>query len=235
MGIFDRITGSLINKAVGQHATDPRTGESRLNGPVEDLVQKLLDVGVDGAGPLDGAAKVADKALRGRTPEQAVAEIVKDHKRVAATGGFVTGLGGFITMPLALPANVVEFYLTATRMVASIARVRGYDITRPEVRSAILLTLVGADADDDLLRRAGVLTSGRLSSLASQHLPASAVMMINKGVGFRLISTLGQKGFAKVVGKGLPLVGGVVGGGMDFYLLAKIASDAQQQFPATAA
>ncbi|MCG7322404.1 MULTISPECIES: EcsC family protein [Arsenicicoccus] len=235
MGIFDRITGSVINKAIGQHTTDPATGDSRLNGPVEEFVQKLLDVGVDGAGPVDGAAKVADKALRGRSPEQAVGEIVKDHKRIAATGGFVTGLGGFITMPVALPANVVEFYLTATRMVASIARVRGYDIAKPEVRSAILLTLVGADADDDLLRRAGVLTSGRLSSLATQHLPASAVMMINKGVGFRLISTLGQKGFAKVVGKGLPLVGGVVGGGMDYYLLGKIASNAKQQFPATAA
>ena len=92
MGIFDRITGSVINKAIGQHTTDPATGDSRLNGPVEEFVQKLLDVGVDGAGPVDGAAKVADKALRGRSPEQAVGEIVKDHKRIAATGGFVTGL-----------------------------------------------------------------------------------------------------------------------------------------------
>ena len=46
-----------------------------------------------------------------------------------------------------LPANVLEFYLLATRMVASIASVRGYDIKQPEIRSAILLTLIDAEAD----------------------------------------------------------------------------------------
>lgn len=62
--------------------------------------------------------------------------------------GFVTSLGGFITMPVALPANVTGFYLLATRMVAAVAKARGYDLTQPHIRSAVLLSLVGADADD---------------------------------------------------------------------------------------
>ncbi|WP_409483289.1 EcsC family protein [Arsenicicoccus dermatophilus] len=237
MGLMDKVAGMAIDKIAGKNAVDPRTGQtagtSALNGPVEDLVQKLLDFGIDGLGPLEGAAAFADKAAKGRSGEQSVDEIVRAHKKTAAAGGFVTGLGGFATMLVALPANVVEFYIVATRMVAGIARARGYDIDKPETRSAILLTLVGADSGDDLLRKAGVLTTGRMSSLASQHLPASAVMMINKGVGFRLISTLGEKGLAKVVGKGLPVVGGFVGGGMDYYLLGKIADNAKQQFPPT--
>jgi hypothetical protein len=40
-------------------------------------------------------------------------------------------------MPVALPANVAEFYLIATRMVAAIADVRGYDVTDPQIRTAV--------------------------------------------------------------------------------------------------
>ncbi len=45
-------------------------------------------------------------------------------------GGFVTGLGGFVTMPVALPVNIAEFYVQATRMVGAIATLRGYDVQR---------------------------------------------------------------------------------------------------------
>jgi hypothetical protein len=37
-------------------------------------------------------------------------------------------------------------------MVGAIATLRGYDVDNPMVRSAILLTLVGSDADDVLAR-----------------------------------------------------------------------------------
>ena len=69
-----------------------------------------------------------------------------------AIGGFVTSVGGFVTMPVALPVNVVEFYVQATRMVAAIATLRGYDVNDPRVRTAVLLTLVGSDADEVLAR-----------------------------------------------------------------------------------
>ena len=37
---------------------------------------------------------------------------------LGAASGFVTSLGGFITVPVALPLNVLGFYLIATRMTA---------------------------------------------------------------------------------------------------------------------
>ena len=42
-----------------------------------------------------------------------------------AAGGFITGVGGLWAMPLALPVNVVEFYVQAARMVSAIATLRG--------------------------------------------------------------------------------------------------------------
>jgi hypothetical protein len=136
-------------------------------------------------------------------------------------------------MPIALPANVIEFYLTATRMVAAIAQVRGYDIDNPQIRTAILLTLVGADADD-LLRKAGVVgglgAGGRLTSLAAQRLPGPALMMINKAIGFRIVGQAGRATLGRL-GKAVPLVGGAIGAGLDTYLLKRIADNARAEFP----
>jgi hypothetical protein len=194
------------------------------------VVERLMDFGIDGRGPVDSAQLVADKA-RAAHPEAggAIDAVVRQHVKMAAAGGFVTGLGGFVTLPVALPVNVLEFYLLATRMVASIACLRGYDLRQPEVRSAVLLTLVGADADD-LLRKAGVAPSGRLANLAAERLPGPALMMVNKGVGFRLLSQLGRKGLQRF-GKAVPLLGGAVGAGVDVLLLRRIADHARHEFP----
>ena len=122
--------------------------------------------------------------------------IARDHRQLGAVGGFATGLGGFFTMPISLPANILEFYLLATRMTAATAKVRGYDIDQPEIRSAILLSLAGADSDD-LLKKAGLQAAGgKLSSVAFDRLPAPALMVLNKAVGFRLLGRIGQGTFA---------------------------------------
>jgi hypothetical protein len=203
--------------------------DGKLSGAVTGLIENLLDTGIDGKGPFDSAQKVADvKRAEKPTAEEAVDAVVRGHLKLAAAGGFVTGLGGFITMPVALPLNVLEFYLLATRMVASVASLRGYDIKQPEIRSAVLLTLVGADADD-LLKKAGVLTTGRLSNLAAQRLPGPALMVVNKAVGFRLLTTAGKKSLSRL-GKGVPMVGGVLGAGLDTYLLKRIADHARHEF-----
>jgi hypothetical protein len=163
--------------------------------------------------------------------EQAIDSIVRSHLVIGAAGGFVTGLGGVLVMPIALPANVLEFYLVATRMVAGMASARGYDIAQPEVRSAILLALVGADADD-LLRTAGYGNTGWLAGLAIQRLPGPVLLAVNKGVGFRVLGRVGKNSIARF-GRGVPLAGGVVGACVDAYLLKRIADHARLEFPPT--
>lgn len=194
------------------------------------MIERLMDIGIDGRGSFDSAQKVADVALAEHPgTERAIGAMVRSHLRLAAAGGFVTSLGGFVTMPIALPANVLGFYLVATRLVAGIAATRGYDIRQAEVRSAVLLALVGADADD-LLKKAGYVSTGPLANLAVQRLPGPALMAVNKAVGFRLLSQIGKKSLTRF-GKAVPLVGGVVGAGVDSFLLKQIADHARQEFP----
>ena len=131
---------------------------------------------------------------------------------------------------MALPANVLGFYLIATRMTAAIAKVRGYDLRQEEIRTAVLLTLVGADADD-LLKKAGMASpGGTLSNLAAQRLPGPAMMVIQKGVGFRLLATAGKNMFVRL-GKIVPIVGGVIGAGLDGFMQHRVSASAKREFP----
>lgn len=200
-------------------------------GVVGRLIQVLLDAGIDGLGPLKSAHELADLARHDtRTVEGAVKKVVRSHVVKGGVGGFVTGIGGFVTMPIALPANVVEFYVGATRMVASIATLRGHDIDDPQVRSAVLLALVGSDADEVLARVGLTGGSGKVVGLVGQQLPPAALLMLNKAIGFRLLRGVGEKAFARL-GRAIPLAGGVVGGGIDVWMMKRIADHAMNEFP----
>ncbi|HSK96035.1 MAG TPA: EcsC family protein [Euzebyales bacterium] len=199
----------------------------------EALLEPLMRSGIDGAGPLDSAAEVAAKA-RAATgdDESAIDRIIRDHVRLAASEGFVTGLGGFITMTVALPANVVAFHVLATRMVAAIATVRGHDPTSDRVRTAVLLVLAREDAHD-ILRKVGVRGgTGRLTSFALRGLPPSVLMAVNKGVAFRLLVQVGEKSLTRF-GRFLPGVGGLIGGGLDALLMRGLGRRAREEFEAT--
>ncbi len=196
------------------------------------LVENVLDLGVDGRGWFDSAQQVADDALRanGGDSEAAVASVVRSHLVKGGIEGFVTSLGGFITLPVALPVNVLSFYLLATRMTAAVAAIRGHDLKQEQVRAAVLLTLVGADADD-LLRKAGMAApSGGLTNLAAQRLPGPAAMVVKKGVGFRLLASVAKNTLTRF-GRAVPVIGGLVGAGVDTYMLHRVAENARREFP----
>jgi len=218
-------------KSALEQAKEGPQDQGFVGNHVAKLVENLLDTGIDGKGPFDSAAEVAAGALKksGGDADEAVDKIIGSHLKLAAAEGFVTSLGGFITLPVALPANVLGFYLLATRMTAAIASVRGHDITNPQIRTAVLLTLVGADADDLLAKAGMVAPTGRLTNLAAQRLPGPALMVVNKAVGFRLLSTAGRKTFSRF-GRNVPLVGGVVGAGLDGWLIKRISENARREF-----
>lgn len=228
MGFFgkDEDKGS-VTTPVG---SEDQGWSQKLSG---DLAQKLIDFGIAGAGPMAPAAESARKALdEAGSVDAAIERVVRKTVRGAEVGGFVTGLGGFVTLPVALPANVLEFYILATRMTAQIAHLRGHDLSRADVRSAVLLTLVGTESAD-ILTKVGTAGTGRVASFATRGLSESALMVVNKAVAFRLVSKLGTKALSKL-GKFVPVVGGVIGAGLDSMLMRRIAKNAEAQFPQVA-
>ncbi|MFV0463176.1 MAG: hypothetical protein ACK5MP_08295 [Nostocoides sp.] len=228
--VKNRTTRKGERRPALDEASEP--ADSGYRGAVTHLVARVLDIGIDGRGPLDSAGEVAAAALERRRGdiEAAVQEVINAHTRLAAAGGFLTSMGGFITLPVSLPVNVLEFYALSTRMTAAVAALRGYDLNAPHIRSAVLLTLVGAEADD-LLAQVGVVTpTGRLSSMAAERLPGPALMVLNKAIGFRLLTTAGRSTLGRF-GKAVPVLGGAVGAGLDTYLIRRIADQAKREFP----
>jgi hypothetical protein len=233
LGIGKGRTGRAVTdtRSALEQAEAGQQDDGVLGNQATRLIQNILDLGIDGKGWFHSASKVADDALaEHRDSEAAVDAIVRQHIRLGGASGFVTSAGGFFTLPVALPANVLGFYLVATRMVAAVARVRGYDLRQEEIRTAVLLTLVGADADD-LLKKAGMASpGGTLSNLAAQRLPGPAMMVVQKGVGFRLLATVGKNSLVRL-GKIVPIVGGVIGAGLDSWMQHKVAVSAKREFP----
>ena len=233
MGMFDLIKKdearerrpSALEQA--QNPEDP----GLVGGAAVSLVTRLLESGIDGRGPLGSAEEVAADALaKTGSPEKAVSRVVSNHVKLAAAQGFVTSLGGFITLPVSLPANVAGFYMVATRMTAAVAHLRGYDIGDHQIRSAVLLTLVGAESDY-LLRKAGsVAPPSTMANLAAQGLPGPALMMVNKAVGFKILTQVGKTSLSRF-GRAVPVIGGAVGAGLDGMLMKSVGKQALEEFP----
>jgi EcsC protein family len=231
MGLFDLLRPGREEAQHAASALDAARANAPDDSAIGRLVQVLMDAGLDGRGPLRPASSIADAARRRTSdPEEAVERVVRMHVVGGAVGGFVTGLGGFVTMPVALPVNLAEFYVQATRMVGAIATLRGYDVDERHVRTAVLLTLVGSRADE-VLARAGMATGGgAITRLALGKLPPAALMVVNKAVGFRLVRGAFERVFSRF-GRGLPFFGGIVGAVVDGWMMKRIAEQARTEFP----
>lgn len=232
MGLIDFFKPKRDEVKETKSALDAANDPTVDDGAINKVVTMLLDIGLDGRGPIKSAAQVASAAKKDKgSPEEAIKAIARATTVRGGIGGFVTGLGGFVTMPIALPANVLEFYVQATRMVGAIATLRGYDINEPRIRTAVLLTLVGSKSDD-VLKKAGMATGGgRITALALRNMPPAALMVVNKAVGFNLMRGVGTKALGRL-GRGVPVAGGFVGAGIDSYMMKKIADHAMKEFPA---
>jgi len=230
MGLLDR---SGKDVAATRSALDAARDPANVDdGAVAHLIERVVSMGIDGFGPYDSAREVAAEALAEAhgDREDAVRRVARKHLVGGALGGAVTSIGGFVTMPVALPANILEFYVQATRMVASIAHLRGHDLDDTYVRSAVLLTLVGSDADE-VLAKAGMTTgTGRFTAMALRNFPPGAMLVVNKAIGFRLVKATGGK-LIERFGRGVPLVGGAIGGSLDAWMMKRIGDHAMSEFP----
>lgn len=196
---------------------------------VAGLIDRIVSIAIGGVGPYLSARTVADRAVAdSASVDEAVDALIRRHLLGTGAGGFVTALGGFATMPVAIPANLLEFYIQASRLVASVAVVHGYDIEDDDVRARIANCLFGTESEA-VLSRAGVSVGG-IAGVALSRLPGPVLSVANKAVAFRL----GRRLVPAVMGRlarFAPAVGGFIGAGVDMWMLSQIATAARRDFP----
>ncbi len=204
--------------------------DDKLTDLATRLIDQVVELGVNGGGPLSGASRIADEHLlaAGGDREEAVRRLVATHVRLAAMSGFVTGLGGFAILPISIPAATTGLYVLATRMSAGIAHLRGYDIHTGEVRSAVVVSLLGS-AGASVLKRAGIEVGRRSAAVTLEKVSTRLLIEINKRIGYSLVAKAGEKGVVNLA-KLVPLVGGPIGATVDGISCRTIATFAMRTF-----
>lgn len=128
--------------------------------------------------------------------------------------GVLTGLGGAITLPVAIPADVGSVLYVQMRMVACNAHIGGYDLKDDAVQTLIYACLAGV-AIDNVIKDAGIKAGQKFAVNLIKKIPGDVIKAINQKAGFRLLTKFGETGIINL-GKMVPVVGGIIGGGLDF-------------------
>ena len=144
------------------------------------------------------------------------------------TSGFLAGLGGIITLPVTIPANVSSVLYVQMRRIAGLAYMGGYDTDSDQVQTLVYACLAGISVDQ-VLKQAGIKFGNKFAMAMVKKIPGEVLAKINQRVGFRFITKFGTKGIINL-GKAVPAVGGVIGGGFDFIETKAIANRAYGLF-----
>jgi hypothetical protein len=197
------------------------------------LIKKVLDWAYDkainGAGLVDSASVLAEDYQKiYRDPDKAIDSLINWQTTKCATAGFITGLGGLLTLPVVIPANISSVLFMQLRMVAAIAMMRGYDPKRDQVQSLAYVCLTGSAAAD-ILKSVGIRIGQQITERAINRISGQVIAQINEKVGFRLLTKYGGKGMINL-SKAVPLIGGVVGGAVDASTTRIIGRTAKNTF-----
>lgn len=157
-----------------------------------------------------------------------VNSLIRWQNTKAGTSGFVTGLGGLLTLPVAIPANIASVMFVQIRMIAAIAIMGGHDPKRDKVRTLVYLCLCGNGARE-IIQQAGIRIGEKMAISLIKRIPSVVITNINRMVGFRLLTRFGQKGVINL-GKAIPLVGGVIGAAVDGFSTNTIGNVARDMF-----
>ncbi len=207
------------------------TAENMSSDKAGNFLRRIIHLGINGGGGLSSARDLGDRYLRNpayTTKMERIEALAKWEERKNFTSGFLTSLGGIISLPVAIPASLGINWVLQTRMVAAMAYIGGFDIDDPPVRMTIALCLLGKKGkkllSKDIQEISDLLRKNTLSQV-----PKQTIQLINQAVAGRLMQVATAKGFSRV-SKAIPILGGAVGGVLDYMSCRETAEFAKEFF-----
>jgi len=185
---------------------------------------------IDGLPGAETAEELAREYLReSGTLSEKADSLIRWQIAKCSTSGFLTGIGGFLTLPVAIPANLASVIYVQLRMIAAIAYMGGYNPRDDKVKTLAYVCLCGNQAGEIIKESLAVPLAKAMATAAIKQIPAQVLKNINKRVGVRLITKFGEKGIINL-GKAIPLVGGIIGGTIDGVTTNTIGETAKKCF-----
>ena len=197
---------------------------------IMELLDTLYEKSINGipkvSQPIDVLSN--DYLSKNDSREKAAKQFVNYQVAKCTTSGFVTGLGGLITLPVAIPASVSSVMYVQLRMIACLAYMGGYDTNSDQVQTLVYACLAGISIDQ-IIKQAGIKFGTKFTTAMVKKIPGTVLTKINQKVGFRFLTKFGEKGIINIA-KLVPVVGGVIGGEFDLVETKVIANRAYKMF-----
>lgn len=205
---------------------------SKLISPekMQEVLDWSYDKAVQGIPGMGSAIDLAEDYMTGSgTTEDKINSLIRWQNTKAGSAGFVAGLGGAITLPVALPANIASTIYVQIRMVAAIAHMAGHDVKHDKVKTLIYLCLLG-NSMNEVAKDFGITFGTKFATnYIQKNVTREVLTKINRAVGFKLVTKFGEKGLINL-GKVVPVLGGVIGGGLDAFTTNIVGNQARNTF-----
>lgn len=141
----------------------------------------------------------------------------------------MTGLGGLVSIPVALPADVYSSLVIQVNMIVAIAVIRGYDVHSDEVKTLVFLCIIG-NSIGDVLKQAGIkAVTDYTAKTILPKLTLAVSERIAAKVGSKLVLKASTKGLSNAA-KMIPVLGGLIGGAYNFAEVTAYANIARERF-----
>ncbi len=165
---------------------------------------------------------------RYKSDEERVDALIFHESIKASIYGFITGLGGLVTMPVTIPADVTGSWVIQSRMVAAIATIYNNDPENEAVWTMIFACMLGGQAVN-AFKDVAIEAAQRLTLKEISKISGKTLAKINKALGARFITKFGKTGTVNL-GKMAPIVGGPINATFNFFFCYSIGLLAKSVF-----
>lgn len=188
--------------------------------PTKEELQKGLDTVVDYVISTDSVVikSYVDKLREqnmGITCDELAKKVMNRKSVKNGLVGAVTGLGGIVTLPVSIPADLVCSWRIQASMAFSIAYIYGHTKDTTDLKTDLYLILAG-DSAKEALKRFGIEVSKSVTKKAvNKYITRDIMVKIWKVVGRKIITKASEKSLTSFM-KLVPLVGAPVGFAFDW-------------------
>ena len=190
-------------------------------------IPRLLEEGPTALLSQDILDKVADSCI-------------KDNVLLASGTSVLAGIPGGLALAITIPTDVAQFYAFSLKLAQELGYIYGYDDLwasrnelSEEAKNTLLLYLgvmLGVNGAGALLRSGGVTVAKHVMTTVPQKAVAKAGWYpILKKVMKIFGVTLTRRGLAKGMGKAIPILGGVISGGLTYATMKPMGERLQRE------
>lgn len=201
--------------------------EKEMRGLLEKLYAQSLNGIEKVSEPVEVLAR--DYLNKHGAADEAARAFMKNQIAKCSASGFITGLGGILTIPVAVPANIGSVLYVQLRMIACLAYMGGYDVRSEHVKTMMYACLAGVSLNRIIKELGAKVKSDKVDKLLA-YIPESSMPSISEKIYSQLALKTGAKVGTGTIGRAIPLLGGIVNGALDYVETKALADRAYEMF-----